>query len=171
MTGNDDTKAIVVLTREEIRMLEYKCEREGTHFAAANPKGTTKECSRCGVETEKSLWVREHSCPACGYTADRDVNAAENILQRGLSDIGMGYAEPTPSETATATETDVSPVPASRVIEQGSPPSSVHRGAWANGRVGRKSLGRFRGRKRASTDPPRANIFTRIRNIIRHVRT
>jgi putative transposase len=103
------------------RMLEYKCEREGTHFAAVDPKGTTKECSRCGVETSKPLWVREHSCPACGYTADRDANAAENVLQRGFSAIGMGCAESTPSETATAVETDVSPVSASRVIEQGSP--------------------------------------------------
>ncbi|WP_435078587.1 zinc ribbon domain-containing protein [Halococcus sp. AFM35] len=116
-----------------------KCKREGTHFAAVEPKGTTKKCSRCGVATSKPFWVREHSCSRCGYTADRDANAAENVLQRGLSAIGMGYAESTLSETATATGTDVSPVPASRIIEQRSPPSSARHGAWARGRVGRKS--------------------------------
>ena len=34
-----------------LRMLEYKCEREGTHFVAVNPAGTTKECASCGVST------------------------------------------------------------------------------------------------------------------------
>ncbi len=49
------------------QMLEYKCEREGTHFVAVEPEGTTKECASCGVETNKPRWVREHSCPACGF--------------------------------------------------------------------------------------------------------
>ena len=44
-----------------LRMLEYKCEREGTHFVAVDPRGTTKECASCGVSTEKLFWVREHS--------------------------------------------------------------------------------------------------------------
>ena len=103
------------------RMLEYKCEREGTHFAAVRPHGTTKECARCGAETDKPLWVREHSCPACGFETDRDANAAVNILSRGLDDVGVVRPERTPSEIATATGTDVSPVPARRVMEQGSP--------------------------------------------------
>jgi putative transposase len=105
------------------QMLQWKCKREGTHFVAVDPSGTTKECAKCGVETEKPLWVREHSCPACGFEADRDANAAWNVLQRGLDklDIGTGSAESTPSETATAVETAVSPVSASRVVEEGSP--------------------------------------------------
>ena len=61
-------------------LLEYKCKREGTHFVDVEPEGTTKECAQCGVETEKPLWVREHSCPACGFEADRDANTAWNIL-------------------------------------------------------------------------------------------
>ncbi len=40
-------------------LFEYKCEREGAHFVAVNPKGTTKECASCGVSTEKPLWVRQ----------------------------------------------------------------------------------------------------------------
>jgi len=70
-------------------MLEYKCEREGTHFVEVDPRNTTKECASCGVKTDKPLWVREHSCPACGFEADRDANAAWNILSRGLEDIGV----------------------------------------------------------------------------------
>jgi putative transposase len=102
-----------------LRMLEYKCEREGTHFVTVNPRGTTKECASCGVSTDKPLWVREHSCPACGFEADRDANAAWNILSRGIKKrLGAGRSESTPVETALPVDTSVS---AKRVIETGSP--------------------------------------------------
>jgi len=104
--------------RTFLSLLEYKCEREGTHFVAVNPRGTTKECASCGGSTEKPLWVREHSCPACGFEADRDANAAWNILSRGLEDVGVGYSEPTPVETALPVDT---PVSVKCVIEAGSP--------------------------------------------------
>ncbi|TKX84205.1 transposase [Halorubrum sp. SS5] len=102
-----------------LRMLEYKCEREGTYFVAVDPAGTTKECAGCGAETDKPLWVREHSCPSCGFTADRDWNAAWNILSRGIKQLGVGRSETTPAETALPTETDS--VSAKCVVETGSP--------------------------------------------------
>jgi putative transposase len=101
------------------RMLEYKCKHEGTYFVAVESEGTTKECAKCGVETEKPLWVREHSCPACGFEADRDANAAWNVLSRGLTELGVVHSEETPVETALPTGTDS--VPAQRVVEAGSP--------------------------------------------------
>jgi putative transposase len=102
-----------------LRMLEYKCEREGTYFVAVNPRGTTKECASCGVSTDKPLWVREHSCPACGFEADRDANAAWNILSRGIKKrLGAGHSESTPVETALSVDTSVS---AKCVVEAGSP--------------------------------------------------
>jgi putative transposase len=69
-------------------LLEYKCKRETTQFVEVDPDGTTKECAQCGVKTDKPLWVRELSCPACGFEADRDANAAWNILSRGLTELG-----------------------------------------------------------------------------------
>jgi len=101
-----------------LRMLEYKCEREGTHFVTVNSKDTTKECASCGVKTDKPLWVREHSCPSCGFEADRDANAAWNILSRGLSKLRVVHSESTPVETALPADT---PVSAKRVVETGSP--------------------------------------------------
>ncbi|WP_435159682.1 RNA-guided endonuclease InsQ/TnpB family protein [Haladaptatus sp. DFWS20] len=101
-----------------LRMLEYKCEREGTHYVPVNPRNTTKECAFCGVKTDKPLWVREHSCPSSGFEADRDANAAWNILARGLDQIGMGCPESAPAETALPVDTVVS---AQRVVETGSP--------------------------------------------------
>ncbi|MEA5419993.1 zinc ribbon domain-containing protein, partial [Spirulina sp. CCNP1310] len=37
---------------------------------------------------QKALSVRTHHCPHCGYEADRDVNAAINILRLGLTTVG-----------------------------------------------------------------------------------
>jgi len=106
--------------RTFLSLLEYKCEREGTHFVAVDPRGTTKECASCGVSTEKPLWVREHSCPACGFAADRDANAAWNILSLGITKLlGVGHSESTPVETALPVDT-IS-VSAKRVVETGSP--------------------------------------------------
>ncbi|MDQ8738485.1 zinc ribbon domain-containing protein, partial [Paenibacillus sp. LHD-38] len=45
---------------------------------------TSQQCSSCGEMVKKTLAVRTHRCDPCGYVADRDVNAARNILQRAL---------------------------------------------------------------------------------------
>ena len=57
--------------------------------------------------------------PACGFETDRDANAAMNVLQRGFSELGLGWPESTPVETALPTDT--TSVSAKRVIETGSP--------------------------------------------------
>ncbi|WP_128904808.1 RNA-guided endonuclease InsQ/TnpB family protein [Halorubrum amylolyticum] len=101
-------------------LLEYKADLHGTHVVRVEPAGTTKECSECGVETSKPLWIREHSCPACGHTEDRDLNAAKNILSRGRKQIGAGRSESTPVQTALPTFTPLR-VDAKRVVEAGSP--------------------------------------------------
>ena len=50
---------------------------------------------------EKGLSERMHRCPVCGLVLDGDVNAARNILKRGL-EIGRGPPEYTPEgEVAT----------------------------------------------------------------------
>jgi putative transposase len=105
-----------------LNLLEYKADLHGTHVAKVKPEGTTKECAVCGVETAKPIWVREHSCPACGHTDDRDLNAAKNILYRGLTQIGAGRSESTPVQTALPTFTPQREgVDAKRVVEAGSP--------------------------------------------------
>jgi putative transposase len=113
-----------VAWRQFIQLLEYKADLYGCHVVQVEPRGTTKECASCGVETEKPIWVREHSCPSCGFETDRDANAAINVLRRGFSELGLGWPEATPVETATATDTtQFESVSASRVIETGSLPS------------------------------------------------
>ena len=105
-----------------LRLLDYKADLHGTHVVQVEPEGTTKECASCGIETNKPLWVREHSCPACGHTEDRDLNAAKNILNRGLRQIGAGRSESTPMQTALPAFTPQrEAVDAKRVVEVGSP--------------------------------------------------
>ncbi|WP_306052467.1 RNA-guided endonuclease InsQ/TnpB family protein [Natronococcus wangiae] len=107
--------------RQFITLLEYKAELYGCHVKQVEARGTTKECARCGVETAKPLWVREHSCPSCGFKTDRDANAVMNVLQRGFSELGLGWPEDTPVETVTATDTtQFESVSASHVVETGS---------------------------------------------------
>jgi putative transposase len=107
--------------RQFITLLEYKADLYGCHVVQVEARGTTKECARCGVETAKPIWVREHSCPACGFETDRDANAAMNVLKRGFAELGLGWPEDTPVETVTATDTDdFREVSASHVVETGS---------------------------------------------------
>ncbi|MFL5697637.1 MAG: RNA-guided endonuclease InsQ/TnpB family protein [Ktedonobacteraceae bacterium] len=61
-------------------ILEAKAESAGHQVIRVNPRYTSQTCSQCGEIVQKSLSVRTHLCPCCGYVADRDVNAAKNIL-------------------------------------------------------------------------------------------
>src|SRR6266516_7397321 len=61
-------------------ILSEKAERAGHTVVRVNPRFTSQKCFKCGEIVQKSLSVRTHVCPFCGYVADRDVNAAKNIL-------------------------------------------------------------------------------------------
>ena len=67
--------------------LEYFGDKYGKATVAVVPHYTSQICSHCGVKVQKSLSTRTHVCQ-CGYVEDRDVNAAINILQQGLSTVG-----------------------------------------------------------------------------------
>jgi len=61
-------------------ILEAKAESAGHQVIRVNPRYTSQKCHQCGEIVQKSLSVRTHICPFCGFVADRDVNAAKNIL-------------------------------------------------------------------------------------------
>jgi len=72
----------------------YKAEKAGRSMIFVNPRGTTQICSGCGEDVPKDLSVRIHTCPHCGLKLDRDLNAALNILARGLASIGADSSAP-----------------------------------------------------------------------------
>jgi putative transposase len=70
-----------------LSILKSKAEEAGVQVISVPPHNTTQRCSACRQipEVKKTLSDRVHLCPFCGYTADRDVNAAQNILALGRS--------------------------------------------------------------------------------------
>lgn len=70
-----------------LSILTSKAAEAGVTVVAVNPKNTSQMCSQCGQlpTVKKKLSQRTHRCEHCGYTADRDLNAAENVLRLGLS--------------------------------------------------------------------------------------
>jgi putative transposase len=66
------------------KLTASKAETRGGRVILVNPSGTSQKCSGCGELVRKSLSQRIHECQCCGLTIDRDVNAARNILERGL---------------------------------------------------------------------------------------
>jgi len=81
-----------------MELTRYKAESAGGSVQFINPNNTTQICSKCGTTVKKSLAERTHLCPTCGFSADRDLNAAFNILQRLHTDSVELYK--TPVETA-----------------------------------------------------------------------
>ena len=70
-------------------MLEYKCQWYGKRLMVVSPNNTSRICSTCGHnDGPKALKIREWTCSQCGTHHDRDINAAVNILKRGLKLIG-----------------------------------------------------------------------------------
>jgi len=71
---------------DAIKTFERHGDKNGCHVETVPPDGTTKRCARCDVESDKALWVREHSCPSCEFETDRDENASYNVLKLGLEE-------------------------------------------------------------------------------------
>jgi putative transposase len=75
------------------RQLEYKGQGYGTHVVVNGRFfPSTQLCSVCGFKNAAlTLADRRWTCPACGTTHDRDVNAAVNIKNEGLRLLAVGH--------------------------------------------------------------------------------
>lgn len=63
------------------KWIEYFGVKFGRLTIAVPPQYTSSDCFNCGKRIKKSLSVRTHVC-VCGYSEDRDVHAALNILKK-----------------------------------------------------------------------------------------
>lgn len=66
---------------EIIRQMKYKCEWSGIEFIQADRfYPSSKTCSNCGC-IHKGLTLKDRTfiCPECGFTIDRDYQAALNL--------------------------------------------------------------------------------------------
>ena len=74
---------------EFLTILEAVAVKRGVRVVKVKPHGTTIECSTCGWKVPKTLEIRIHDCPNCLTILDRDHNAAINILERAINDVGL----------------------------------------------------------------------------------
>jgi putative transposase len=74
------------------QMLDYKARLYGRRLVKVDQWYPSSQlCSNCGRnDGKKPLKVRTWTCPACGTTHDRDLNAAKNVLAEGLSVAACG---------------------------------------------------------------------------------
>ena len=76
-------RSIVEQTWGVIRQqLLCKAEWAGRVYVEVDPRNTSRTCHRCGSLEPEQAEYRLFRCSACGLEADRDVNAAINILKR-----------------------------------------------------------------------------------------
>lgn len=62
-------------------MLEYK-----TNVIRVNPKYTSQTCNECGIKDATSrISQSEFACKHCGNISNADINAAKNILGKGIA--------------------------------------------------------------------------------------
>jgi len=80
--------------RDFMDRLEKKCQQEGVKFIKV-PRvfPSTQKCSKCqkinkNLKGLKNLGIRNWNCPHCHTHHDRDLNAAINILNKGLEIVG-----------------------------------------------------------------------------------
>jgi IS605 OrfB family transposase len=75
------------------RQIDNKVEWHGLPVFFVPPEGTSSVCSECrGRMLEPPMDFRTLVCRDCGMVIDRDLNAAKNILSRGMRSMHEGYA-------------------------------------------------------------------------------
>lgn len=68
--------------------------KRGVCIETVEARGISQQCPECGAAVPKHPGVRVHACPECGYTAARNVAAAQVLLRRGtISASGLGARE------------------------------------------------------------------------------
>lgn len=79
----------VVLVDQGFGMLRSMIAYKGT-LVKVSAKNTSKTCHTCGyVNPKVVLGVEKWKCPICGESHDRDINAAKNILNKGVTSLGI----------------------------------------------------------------------------------
>jgi putative transposase len=76
-------KGMMQLSHFKFRQfLIHKSKELGSKLIICDESYTSKTCGRCGLLHNALGSSKTFACPSCGYTVDRDVNGARNVLLR-----------------------------------------------------------------------------------------
>ena len=79
-------------------LIKYKVTEAGGFYIEVPTQKVkpSQTCPNCGYQKKKELSERVHSCSKCGYTCDRDLAAAQVMLQyaRGLERPSLDVESP-----------------------------------------------------------------------------
>ena len=90
---------------EFVSKLEYIASKYGVTVHKIDRFYPSSKTCECGyVNKGLTLKDREWVCPECGKVNDRDLNAAENILRRGISELWSGCQTETDSAIHACTQ-------------------------------------------------------------------
>ena len=91
---NDYNKSMMDASMSKLlTMLTYKASWYGrTVIKVPSNFASSQLCSSCGYKNSitKDLSIRKWTCPKCGVGHDRDINAANNILSKGIEMLTKG---------------------------------------------------------------------------------
>jgi putative transposase len=80
-----------------VSMLIYKADWYGRKvIKVPSTYPSSQLCSKCGYKNSltKDLAIRKWTCPKCGSVHDRDINAAKNILSKGIETLTKDGTHP-----------------------------------------------------------------------------
>lgn len=68
--------------------IEYKAVEKGIKVHYIDPRYTSQRCSKCGfIHSDNRLEQATFKCQACGFEANADYNASQNIAIKGIDEI------------------------------------------------------------------------------------
>lgn len=77
-----------------INILSWVCWKKDVYFAKVDKNLTSQICPNCETHTgKKTLDIREHNCPSCGYKTHRDVASAQVVRNRGVNAVGQTVSQ------------------------------------------------------------------------------
>lgn len=90
-------------------ILSYICWKRDVFFLKVDKNYTSQICPNCQTHTgKKDLSERMHRCSACGYTTNRDVAAAQVILQRGILAVGQPVSQIASGDVLSGANSNIS---------------------------------------------------------------
>jgi len=76
-----------------VRLTEYKALKAGSLAIRVPAAYSSQECSYCGTLNKIALDIRTFECAGCQRLLDRDAQAAQVVLKRGLAIAGLTIAK------------------------------------------------------------------------------